>query len=1293
MRTDSKFALLFLALVVALAAPVVLAQTGTTSVRGEVTDPKDAVISGAKVTLTSVETGATRTATTDENGRYQFLALPPGTYDLQVEHTGFRTAKFPKLRLLVNTPHSLNPKLELGQMAETVVVNEMVTPLNTTDASLGTVLSGNQISNLPMEARNVVGLLSLQPGAVFLPTGNAPCATFLPAAEQRCDTRSGAVSGARSDQSNVTLDGVDVNDPQFSTAYTTVLRMTLDSVQEFRVTTSSYDATQGRSSAAQINLVTKSGTNEVHGSAYWAHRNTATSTNEYFLKLAQLEARQQSKSPKLQKHVYGVSAGGPLWKDRFFLFGNFENLRESSQSPVSRFVPSGSFRDGVLIYQCATATACPATSVSGFSSTHNIPAGYFGLTPANLRVIDPLGLGSNVGASNYFRQYPTPNEPGRDGIDGTTTGNIVGFRFASPIANDFYTYIARADFKIDRAGNHTLFWRGNLQDDVIGSPAQFPGQPPNTTGLINNKGMAIGYTALITPNFINSFRYGFTRISETTQGLRTANVATFRFLSDFNALTPTFGRLVPTHNLVNDMTYTHGAHTTQWGINFRRTRIPRFTNAGSFHTAVANGSWVSGVGRTFMPGAPACAAPAPCSVFPAVSSGGQGVYADSFINILGILSQVDARYNYNKDGSTLAVGAPVPREYGSDEYEFYVQNAWKIRSNLTFTFGVRYSLLSPPWEVNGLQVAPNVSFGELFNQRARNAAKGIPSNAIPPITIDLAGPANGRKGFYSWDYNNWAPRASFAYSPKFSDGWLGWLTGNGKTVIRGGYSLVYDRIGQALATQFDAVGSFGLSTLLSSPFGGNNEDNPAIRFVNINTIPSTLPAAPPGGFPQTPPIAAGVIQSSIDDTITTPYSHSFNFAIGRELPGNLAVEAAYVGRRGRGLLIRRDIVPINNLVDPASGMDYYTAAGLAIRAAAGIPSGAPRSAYAGIANIPYWQNLFPDANIGAGLTATQEVARRFNRDNPDFTTSIWLMDQFCFPACSRFGPFAYFNDQYDSLAVQSSLATSEYHGLQLTLRKRMSNGLQFDLNYTFSKSNDMGSGVERGSSFTTFSNGGYTGFLLNPINPRQNYAASDFDARHQININSVYELPVGRGQRFAASTPGWLNQIIGGWAVAGIYRHTSGFPFNVINCRSCWPTNWNLQGNAELATAGVLPPLGTTRNAVGGRPSPFRDPKTALAAFRRALPGEVGLRNKMRGDGYFVIDTGVSKTWKMPYAESHSLKFRWETFNLTNTPRFDTSNITATPDISASFGRYNGTLATCDGLAGRCMQFALRYEF
>jgi hypothetical protein len=295
--------------------------------------------------------------------------------------------------------------------------------------------------------------------------------------------------------------------------------------------------------------------------------------------------------------------------------------------------------------------------------------------------------------------------------------------------------------------------------------------------------------------------------------------------------------------------------------------------------------------------------------------------------------------------------------------------------------------------------------------------------------------------------------------------------------------------------------------------------------------------------------------------------------------------------------------------------------------------------------------MFPDA-AGDGLTATQAMATEFIGNAPDYITALWAADQFCSPACSIYGPFAYFNQQYDSLAGTSSIGRSNYNAMIVTLRKRYSHGVQFDVNYTLSQSKDTGSQVERGASFSNFGNGGNTGFLLNSFDPDSNYGISDFDVTHQVNANWIVDLPFGQGRKFGGNASGFLNQLIGDWSIAGLTRWTSGFPFNVANCRSCWATNWNVQGNSALVTPGRLPETETTRNAVDGFPSAFADPEDALSYFRRLLPGEVGVRNQLRGDGFFTIDTSLSKAFQLPFA-NHRIRFRWDVFNVTNTVRFN----------------------------------------
>lgn len=1251
-----------------LAAPLAWGQAGTASVIGSVKDESGGLIPGATVTLTSLATGAERSTVTDTAGDYRFMAVPPGTYRMKIELQGFRTAVRDAVQLRVDTATRIEPiVLSVGALTETVEVQAQALIVNTTDASLGNVINSSQIMALPLEARNPVGLMSLQPGAVFLPTG---------------DDRSGAVSGARSDQANVTLDGVDVNDPELGTAFTTVLRMPLDAIQEFRVTTTNYNADQGRSSGGQVSLITKTGTNLLHGAGYWTVRNTATSSNEYFLKLSQLLSGQENKAPKLDKNIFGGALGGPIRRDRLFIYGNYEQLREMSESPVTRAVPSETLRDGILQYRCANPAACPGGSVTGLSGqAYNIQPGYYGLSPAQLKAIDPLGIGPNLAVSEYWKKYPKPNDPGSDGV------NFMSYRFAAPIENQFKTLVTRVDYNL--AANHRVFGRLNMMHDGINAAPQFPGQAPRTTQKVRNWGLAGGYDWVIGSTKVNTLRYGYTEIKNDTIGQLSSNVAQLRFLDNFTPSTSTNGRKLPTHNIIDDFSWILGDHALKFGANLRFSRNNRYTNANSYHLSTANGSWVAGNGRYYIPGRATCTTPG-CSDVPAAASSFYAAYADPFIDILGVLSQTDASFNFDRNGNALPNGEPVRRTFASDEYELYSMDSWRVKPNLTLTGGLRWSLYSPPWETNGLQVAPTVSLGEWFEQRGANAAKGIPANAMEPFQFDLAGKANGKKGFYDWQYKNFAPRVSVAWTPNPKDGFLKTLTGGDKMVLRGGYSLVYDRVGYALATTYDSGGAYGLSTGISTPWATANETTPGVRFVSPSTMPPTLAAAPKGGFPYEPPLYSGTIAISMDDTIKTPYAHMVNAVVGRELPGQFAVEAAYVGRFGRRLLVRRDLAMPVNLVDSKSGMDYFTAAQTVIKAAqaAGIPNDADASAYKALGPIAYWENLFPGAAKG-GLTATQSIAMAYNSYAPDYMTAFYNLDEYCDPSCSIYGPFAYFSPQFDALVGQSSVARSNYNSMQLTVRKRWSHNYQFDLNYTLSKSEDLGSSVERGAAWGTQGLGGYSGVLMNPWQPELQWGPSDFDVRHQINFNWVTNLPFGKGKKWGKDATGLTNALIGDWSIAGLLRWTSGFPFNVINCRSCWVTNWQLQGNAELATPGVLPVTDVTKDKIDHRPSAFPDPQKALEYFRFAMPGEVGVRNQLRGDGYFGIDLSVSKGWTLPVG---TLRFRWDTFNLTNTPSFDTSQVTMTPD-RPGFGRYNGTLATCDGRAGRCMQFALHYEF
>ena len=397
---------------------LLLAQTGSTSVRGTVTDASGAAVSQAKVTLASADRGFARTTMSGDTGSYEFLQLQPGTYNLVVEMAGFSKYQQKAIQLLVDTPATVNVKLAVGAATELVEVTAEGAVINSTDASLGNAFNEIQVKSLPLEGRNVPDLLSLQAGVAY--TGNRPDVN------QNADTRSGAVNGARSDQSNITLDGVDVNDQVNGYAFTSVLPVTLDSVQEFRVTTTNYGADAGRSSGAQVSLVTKSGTNNFHGSLYEYLRNTYTSANDYFVKLAEVQSGSANVPPKLIRNIFGASAGGPLLRNRLYFFANYEGARQREENSVVRIVPSDALRAGFLTYHCADESQCPGGTIPGDPTP--LPVGYNALSPTQIAQMDPLGIGNNPVVMNFFNSSPHANDNSQgDGF------NFVGYRFRGPV--------------------------------------------------------------------------------------------------------------------------------------------------------------------------------------------------------------------------------------------------------------------------------------------------------------------------------------------------------------------------------------------------------------------------------------------------------------------------------------------------------------------------------------------------------------------------------------------------------------------------------------------------------------------------------------------------------------------------------------------------------------------------------------------------------------------------------------------------------------------------------------------
>ena len=1281
----------------------------TTSIRGAVTDPSGAAISGASVTLTNPEAKTERQATTGADGEYQFAFLPPGTYTLGVVATGFQRFQKTDLVLLVNTPATLNVQLKLGSASEVVTVSAEEPALNLVDASIGNSFDEKQVRQIPLEGRNVPDLLSLQAGVAY--TGNRPDI------DRDQDTRNGSVNGARSDQSNITLDGVDVNDQANGYAFTSVLPVTLDSVQEFRVTTTNYGADQGSGSGAQVALVTKSGTNRFHGSVYEYNRNTLTSANDYLIKRSELNDGLANTPLKLIRNIFGASIGGPVRKDRLFFFLNYEGTRESEEQSVVRAIPTPSLCQGNVSYL-------------------NVNGGVTTLTPTDIKNIDPLHLGINPyvldqsGAnSGYFNKtfctgkFITNDSSAGDGL------NYSGYRFRAPVSLDNNAFIARVDYHLTSDGKHMIFWRGNLQNLHNPQAPFLPGTAPEQTVADHSKGFAVGYTAVLSSTIANSFHWGFTRQSYGVVG--DSNQPWNIFLGVDQGVTYSHNLQVPIHNLADDFSWTKGTHSIQLGGNVAFARNPRTSYLHSFSEGLGTTNWTLPIGfaDTASPLDPFVGSG---GTFPEVdpnSYGARAMYDRPMMALLGMVSDVVANYNYDKQNALLDQGKPVNRRYGMNWYEFYGQDTWRVKPNLTVTYGLRWSLFPPPWEVNGLQTTSTFSLGKQFDINAANMKKGFGYSTAPVASFIPGGPANNAPGFYHFEKTDFAPRISAAYSPRPHNDFLRKLFGDGdKTSIRAGFSKVYDRAGFQLLNTFDANAPAGYGWTLQNPCCTTDvtaSTMPRVMPINglpaMNSIPQVnqlghviYTPAPPGGFPQTPSPTAQANLWVSDDTLKTPHAYAVDFSIERALPQRFTLQFAYVGRFGGHLLTQRDLNQPLDIVDPKSGIDYYAAAtALSKLARQGYTTSQITDALLG-PTAAYWRDMLPAApsyqDLGSGLT--------------NLTLSQAVFDCFYNPALSYPGneivgiadidlygdlgnnngvpiyftgpngelkglPGNFLSNQAISMYAWSSVGNSNYNALQASLRKQFSRGVQFDLNYTYSKSIDITSSAARvGYSLVGYQNIGLLGSKLsNAFFPNLNRAVSDYDLTHQINANWIADLPFGKGQPVARNAGGLLNAFIGGWQLSGLARWTTGLPVSIDNGQN-WPTNWQYTGLAQMITK---PRTGTFRNPTTGAVTLFPDPSAAQVDFTTPFPGGTGSRNVLRADGYASWDMSLAKRWSLPL-EGTSLQFRWEVFNVANLTRFNAqtvgSSIPSLQQAPSNFGTYGGLLTE-----PRVMQFALRLEF
>lgn len=1266
------------------------AQTSTSgAIVGTVTDSSGAVIPKADVQLVNTDTSVTLNGSTNEGGQFTFPNLPPGSaYRISVKMAGFRTATLQAVSVEVNRTATLDINLEVGAENQVVEVSAANTALlQTQDAQIGNSISTDQIAKLPTLQRNVTELMNLQPGVV--PTGQA---------------LGFRTTGAIDDQNTVTLDGVDIT--QVVVAGNTSVPTPADSVEEFRANVANPNATLDRASGGQITLVGRHGSNTLHAAGYGYFQNSVLNSNTWDNNTARVA------KPNIDDKRYGFRAGGPIKKDKTFLFANYEARNFDAVAQLQRTVPTDTLKQGILrfpdstgrivSYDLKTATVCGPNG--------NLPCDPRGLgispsSKAQLGLMPASNLNSGGDGFNtlsYLANIPTPIE------DRYVVGRLDHIFSPRFTFNGSYTYFRRLQ-------NYTLGSAGDIS--LIGTPQSV---------LLNPQRGTLA-TASITqqwkPTLLNITRFGFTRDVAPSGALSPADAArllnipgastsagnialllgggTTAFLDSPIDQDTQRARFQASYNrsyqIYDDLTWIKGAHTFSVGgqfqaIPYRHDRADKVV--GSLSSLVALADQGSFLQIPTINAPPTCGAAFTTNCLPASQVGNWNRFYAAVLGLVdnvGVLGVRDATLTPTPLGTNL-----INRTLSYANY-FYGQDTWRITKSLTLYVGLSYGFQTAPSEQKGQQtVQIDLTTGKLVDpiaylkQKETAAIQGQiynPNFGWVPVK-------QAHTDVFSVDYGNVAPRASFAWNPG-GDGWLGRIMGDRKTVIRGGYALIYDRSNLVQNVLIPMLGvGFGQNISVNGPLctasgspgrgcdtsvGTANPGLSAFRLGVDGSIP--LPAFPATTVPVVPQNFAETLSFQVDPNSKNGRSHSVDLSIQRELPGNWLVDVAYVGRFGRHLAQAVNLTQSPYMFkDSASGQTFaqaYDAIRLSLR------SGTPA---AGIPAQPWFENQLKGiAALRGTATATAFVvnqnASNFSNGN---VSNIFLN---LGVARRALGLLPYNNDQSQMEFMRTYIGETNYNGLLLSVTKRYSRGLLVNLNYTFSRALD-----------TDLSNQNNASFYPNSFHPGTEYGYSNFDRKHVFNANFVYDLPAGKGHKLSAGAFG--NQIIGGWYISGIATLLSGVPLIVLDSSSS--QSWGdatVLGAASGAIPLNLPSTGLRPPVRGTGFNLFTQGNAAINNFRTLRISEdtrAGRANPLRGLPLKNFDFSIGKNNHFTiHDREFTTRFTADMFNVFNHPNFANptqSNLSlANPN---NFGVVNSTFVPANRTSSaRFIQLAIRVEF
>ncbi len=1248
-----------------LCVPALLSAQGTGGrILGRIADPTGAVLGGVRVTATNDATGVARSTQSGDSGDYGFPDLPVGTYTLTFALTGFKKDIHKGIALDVNQVITLNMTMQLGATQEVVDVTSEAPLVDTTSTQLGAVVNNRSVNELPLNARDTYQFLQLQPG-VQSQLGSSG-GTFYGSD----DAGAVSVNGGRGRANNFSVNGGDAND-QFVNLPT--IQPTPDAIEEFRVISNTFDAEYGRNSGAVVNVVTKSGTNQLHGDVYEYFRNTVLNAQGYFNTI----------KPQENQNQFGGTFGGPIRKDRTFFFVSYEGRRvRQGVSGQTVDVPtpaelggvfyglSGAFSGGIGDQTVADALngrsngACTAainsaggvTPAAGVAWSSIFPLDASGNANIPAACMDPVAV-------NLLRYVPAANRS-----DGSYQ--------AVPVSSDRQDQVTfRFDHHINDRQNFSFYYY--FTDDTNFQPfynfqasgANIPGFGANVDSRYQQFNPS--HTWTISNALVNEARFTYMREGQLTfQHPQNTNAVTasctgaaaaycFNGTSDSSAI----------NTIIAGSGYPAPQAGITTGLPANRTGVPFVGVAGGFN--IGNGwegelpqvgntfqwadnlTWVKG-SHTMKYGADVRRSRFDQTLYYNVSGDFtfNSTTTDS-ISYLNPAGNTDSYPNYLLGLADSYSQGSAQRENIRDTGVYlFAQDSWKVKPNITLNYGLRWELDTPLTDaLHNVQTYRPGQTSTVYPcapltpaEQSKLGASTCAGAGVEPTGLVFPGDKGVANGLTQTYYKAFAPRVGLAYSPNFTDGFLGKLFGsNGKTSIRTGWGLFYNPMEQLVLEQFGAEPPFGGSTYLPGTFF----NTPFVQqngLVNPNPFKGIL-SPTPGASQDWASFRPILLYGDFQPHMRTQYTAQYNFSVQRELAKDILWQINYVGSQGHRLLASHDI----NASNPQTCLDIITLQGQG--ACGPFAEDSPYSV-----TIPKGFNFhLPNGSIvtgAAGGTPVQLVGLR----------------PFSSPNCVQTGANIGQGCPLDGVPIftnifaEDTIAASAYNSLQSMLEKRFSHGLQLQAAYTFSKSLDWASSFEE---------------TVNPFNYKASRALSLFNSAQRFVINYYWDVPAPKYKGFAG-------RVLDDWSMSGIIQFQSGFPIRLSD-----PNDAELISSLFFLGTGAPQAYGPiqilnpkTTYVISGQPEKnlylntgqFHDP--ALGTFSTTP------RSVCCGPGLNQFDMTFSK--RIAFSEAKYFQFRADIFNLFNKTLF------VNPDGNFSDTTFGQIQQARDP---RLVQFALKFYF